>query len=89
MDWDSVYASVRKTGRLVVIDDSAPMCSWASEVAASVGEHCYEDLRAPVRRVTRACTHVPFSPPMERYILINAEKVEAAARSLLELGAPV
>lgn len=87
MDWESVYASARKTGRVVVVDDAAPLCSWASEVAASVSEHCFEDLKAPVRRVTRSYTHVPFSPPMEQYILINAEKVELAARSLLALEA--
>lgn len=87
MDWDAVYASARKTGRVVVIDDATPMCSWASEVAASVSEHCWDDLQAPVRRVTRANTHVPFSPPMERHILIGPEKVEAAARGLLALEA--
>jgi pyruvate/2-oxoglutarate/acetoin dehydrogenase E1 component len=87
MDWDSVYESARKTGRVVVIDDSAPLCSWASEVAASVSEHCWDDLKAPVKRVTRSNTHVPFSPPMEQYILINADKVESAARSLLQLEA--
>jgi acetoin:2,6-dichlorophenolindophenol oxidoreductase subunit beta len=87
MDWDSVYESARKTGRVVVVDDSAPLCSWASEVAASVSEHCWDDLKAPVRRVTRSNTHVPFSPPLEQYILINADKVELAARSLLQLEA--
>jgi pyruvate/2-oxoglutarate/acetoin dehydrogenase E1 component len=87
MDWETVYASARKTGLVVVIDDAAPLCSWASEVAASVSEHCWDDLKAPVQRVTRSNTHVPFSPPMEQYILINADKVEAAARSLLQIGA--
>ena len=47
-----------------------------------------DELRAPVKRVTRSNTHVPFSPPMEQYILINADKVEAAARSLLTVKAP-
>jgi acetoin:2,6-dichlorophenolindophenol oxidoreductase subunit beta len=88
MDWQAVYESVRKTGRAVVIDDAVPLCSWASEVAASITENCWDDLRAPVRRVTRANTHVPFSPPMEQYILINATKVEAAARELLTLTVP-
>ncbi len=87
MDWETVYASARKTGLVVVIDDAAPLCSWASEVAASVSEHCWDDLKAPVQRVTRSNTHVPFSPPMEQYILINADKVEAAARSLLQIAA--
>jgi pyruvate dehydrogenase E1 component beta subunit len=57
----------------------------ASEVAASVQEHCFEDLKAPVGRVTRAYTHVPFSPPMEKRILINEEKLEQAVHGVLHV----
>ena len=85
MDWEAIYTSARKTGRVVVIDDAAPLCSVASEVAASVQEHCFEDLKAPVGRVTRAYTHVPFSPPMEKRILINEEKLEQAVHGVLHV----
>lgn len=85
MDWRSLFASARKTGRVVVVDDATPYCSFASEAAAAVAEYCFEDLKAPPRRVTRENTPVPFSPPMEKHILINDEKVEAACRSLLSL----
>jgi pyruvate dehydrogenase E1 component beta subunit len=85
MDWDAIYTSARKTGRVVVIDDAAPLCSVASEVAASVQEQCFEDLKAPVGRVTRAYTHVPFSPPMEKRILINEEKLEQAVHGVLHV----
>ncbi len=88
MDWDAIYSSARKTGRVVVIDDAAPLCSVASEVAASVQEHCFEDLKAPVRRVTRSYTHVPFSPPMEKRILINEDKLERVVREVLQVPSP-
>jgi acetoin:2,6-dichlorophenolindophenol oxidoreductase subunit beta len=85
MDWQSLFASARKTGRVVVVDDATPLCSFASEAAASIGEYCFDDLRAPVRRVTRENVPVPFSPPMEQHILLNADKVDAACRSILAM----
>ncbi len=85
MDWRALFASARKTGRVVVVDDATPFCSFASEAAAAVAEYCFDDLKAPPRRVTRENTPVPFSPPMEKYILINEEKVDEACRSVLSL----
>ena len=85
MDWKALFASARKTGRVVVVDDATPLCSFASEAAASIGEYCFEDLKAPVRRVTRENVPVPFSPPMEQYILLNPDKIMNACRSVLEL----
>jgi pyruvate/2-oxoglutarate/acetoin dehydrogenase E1 component len=85
MDWSALFASASKTGRVVVVDDATPLCSFASEAAAALAEYCFDDLKAPVRRVTRENTPVPFSPPLEKHILINDEKVEAACRAILAL----
>jgi acetoin:2,6-dichlorophenolindophenol oxidoreductase subunit beta len=85
MDWPAIYASASKTGRVVVADDASPLCSVASEIAASVGEHVYGDLRAPVKRVTREATPVPFSPGMEQFVMVNEDKIEAALSTVLEL----
>lgn len=84
MDWTTVIESARKTGRIVVVDDATPICSFASEVAATVVELAFDDLKAPIQRVTRANVPVPFSPGMENLVVLNADKVEAAARSVLE-----
>jgi len=85
MDWPALFASARKTGRVVVVDDATPLCSFASEAAAAVAEHCWDDLKARPRRVTRENVPVPFSPPMEKHILLTPDKVEQAARSVLAL----
>jgi acetoin:2,6-dichlorophenolindophenol oxidoreductase subunit beta len=87
MDWKALFASARKTGRVVVVDDATPYCSFASEACAAIAEYCFDDLKAAPRRVTRENTPVPFSPPMEQHILINQEKVESACRGLLSLEA--
>jgi pyruvate dehydrogenase E1 component beta subunit len=87
MDWDAILSSARRTGRVVVVDDASPLCSVASEIAATVGEHCFDDLKAPVRRVVRPYAPVPFSPPMEQHLLITQERVEGACRAILDLAA--
>jgi pyruvate/2-oxoglutarate/acetoin dehydrogenase E1 component len=81
LDWDAVFGSVRKTGRLVVVDPAARICSAASEIAATVGEQCYQALRGPVRRVTAPHVHTPYSPALEKGIYPDAGKIAAAVRA--------
>jgi pyruvate/2-oxoglutarate/acetoin dehydrogenase E1 component len=85
LDVDAIRRSVQKTGRLVVVDESAPVCSMASEIAASVAEdwETCRMLRAPVRRVCTPAVPVPFSPPLEDFVLPDAARIAAAVRELL------
>jgi pyruvate dehydrogenase E1 component beta subunit len=83
MDWPAIEASVRRTGRLVVVDPATRTCSAASEIAAHVADTCFSALRAPVVRVTTDDTHVPFSPALEPQIYPTEDKVLAAVRRTL------
>ena len=65
LDEDTIVASVEKTGALVVVDESPPHCSVASEIAAVVSEKAFDFLNAPVRRVTAPHAPVPFTPTLE------------------------
>lgn len=65
-DRDGLFASVRRTGRVVVFDDSNRSCGFAAEVMSQVAEHCFADLRSAPRRVTRADVPIPFSSALER-----------------------
>ena len=85
MDWPAIFQAASKTGRVVVVDDASPLCSVASEIAASIGEHVYGDLHAPVKRVTREGTPVPFSPGMEQFVMVNEHKIESALSAVLDL----
>ena len=87
LDRECLAASVRKTGRLVVFDDSNRTCGFAAELAAFAAEELFEHLRAPVRRVTRADITVPYSPPLERYVLPNGARLETAVHAAM--GAPL
>lgn len=80
-DDETIFAAVRATGRAVVIAEASGFASVASELSARVGEHCFEYLAAPVRRVTGF--DVPFAPPkLERFFLPDVDRVLDAIDSL-------
>jgi len=82
LDQAAICASVRKTGRLVVVDEANRTCSIASEIAALVAEEAFGALKAPIRRVARADAPVAFSPPLEAYVTPTAEKIAAAVKAV-------
>jgi pyruvate/2-oxoglutarate/acetoin dehydrogenase E1 component len=90
MDAEAIRASVRKTGRLVVVDEAPATCSAASEIIALVTEDpdTFRLLKSPVQRVCAAPVPVPFSPPLERAALPDQARITAAIRRVLE-GTPV
>ena len=85
LDVDTIRRSVQKTGRLIVVDESAPTCSMASEIAAVVAEdwETCRVLRAPVRRVCTAAVPIPFSPPLEDFVLPDQQNITEAVRETL------
>ncbi|HOK17993.1 MAG TPA: alpha-ketoacid dehydrogenase subunit beta [Caldisericia bacterium] len=83
LDKEIILNSIKKTGRLVVTEDDTPMCSFASEVMAIAAEEGFSYLKAPVRRVTRVNVPIPFSPPMEKFVLPNEEKIIKAVKEVL------
>jgi len=83
LDTETILGSVRKTSRLVVVDESPPRCSIATDIAAMVSEHAFDALAAPVRRVTCPHSPVPLSPPLENAYIPDAARVESAVRTVL------
>jgi pyruvate/2-oxoglutarate/acetoin dehydrogenase E1 component len=85
LDIDAIRASVRRTGRLVVADESPVTCSMAAEIAALVCEDraTFRALRAPVRRVCAQQVPVPYSPPLEDFVFPDADDIAEAARELI------
>jgi acetoin:2,6-dichlorophenolindophenol oxidoreductase subunit beta len=83
LDERTILDSVAHTRRLVVVDECPLRCGIASEVAATVAEHGFELLKAPIQRVTRAQVPVPYSPPLEAAVTPDAAKVVAAVRQVV------
>jgi pyruvate dehydrogenase E1 component beta subunit len=83
LDSKTVLESVKKTHRLVVVDEDNPRCSVACDIIALVSTRAFDDLDAPPRMVTAPHTPVPFSPPLEDYYIPSVEKVVSTVKSLV------
>ncbi len=84
LDEETVLASVRKTGKALVVTEANRLCSVASEVAATISEAAFPYLDAPVMRLAAPdVPAMPFSPPLEHAFLIDAPKIAASLRTLL------
>ena len=80
LDTDSIIESVEETGRLVVVDESHPRCSMASDISSFVAQHAFKALKGPIQMVTSPHTPVPFAPELEDVYLPSPTKIAAAAR---------
>lgn len=87
LDVDTIVQSVKKTGRLVLVDQAPKHASAAVVIAGEVAERGFEYLKAPVKMVTALNTSVPYSEPMESYVLPNEEKIIKAVKSVLPVRA--
>lgn len=86
LDEGAILGSVEKTGRLVIVDESHPRCSLATDISALVADKAFGALRSPIRMVTGAHTPIPFSPPLEDAYIPSPERIVAAVRSQFELA---
>jgi pyruvate dehydrogenase E1 component beta subunit len=84
LDTRSILQSVENTGRLIVVDESPPRCSLASDIAALVASQGFESLRAPIELVTAPHAPVPFSPGLERAYVPGPPKIADAVRRSLK-----
>ena len=78
LDIETIVRSVRKTGRLVVVDEDTERCSVGAEIGAQVMERAFDALKAPVQRVANPNLPVPYSRPLEQAVLPSGEKIEQA-----------
>lgn len=83
LDLDTILGSVRKTGRLVLVDQATRHASVSAVIAADVAEHAFADLRAPIKQVTALDTTIAYSKPMEDFVLPDAGKIVAAVRQVV------
>ena len=84
LDTDTVLKSLAKTNRMVVVEEGWPACSIASEIIAVVMEQGFDDLDAPVRRVTNIDVPLPYANNLEKLALVKAADVVAAVKSVCQ-----
>ena len=83
LDTKTVLKSLAKTNRLVVVEEGWPTCSIASEIAAVVMEQGFDDLDAPVLRVTNEDVPLPYAANLEKQALIDAAKIVATVKKIV------
>jgi 2-oxoisovalerate dehydrogenase E1 component beta subunit len=86
MPWDkkAVLDSVRKTSKVLVLHEDTRSGGFGAEIAATIAEEAFEDLDAPLKRITAPDTPVPFSPPLEKAYIPQVEDVVAGLKELAE-----
>ena len=83
LDFDTVFESVKKTNRLVILEEAWPFASISSEITFQVQENLFDYLDAPVRRITTADTPAPYSPVLLEEWLPNHNDVVKAVKDVL------
>lgn len=80
LDEDTILNSVKKTHRLIVVDEDNPRCSMATDLISLVTTKAFDYLDAPPQAVTAPHTPVPFSPPLEDIYIPSVDKITSAAK---------
>jgi pyruvate dehydrogenase E1 component beta subunit len=83
LDEEAILDSVEQTGRLIVVDESPPRCSMASDVAALVASKAFSSLKAPIELVTAPHTPVPFARELEAAYIPTPDQIGTAVRRAL------
>lgn len=80
LDEESIYASVRKTNRCVIVEEGWPFCSVGASIANLVQRNCFDFLDAPIEHVASEEVPMPYAPNLEAATVPNAQKVIAACK---------
>jgi pyruvate/2-oxoglutarate/acetoin dehydrogenase E1 component len=80
LDTASIFRSVRKTSRLVVVSDGWRTCGYAAELMACVSEECFFDLEAPIQRVCTKDAPMPMAPSLQQAVMVSEAEVVSACR---------
>lgn len=84
LDVGAIVASIARTHHAVVVNEGWRFCGYAAELSATIMDHAFDELDAPVARVTLPDMPIPYSEPLETAMLPNAEKIRAAALATLK-----
>jgi pyruvate dehydrogenase E1 component beta subunit len=83
LDTELILESVRKTGRLVIVEEDNRTGGWAGDIAAMVAEEAFFYLDAPIKRISAPDTPPPFAPVMEAFYLPSEDKIVQAVKSII------
>jgi 2-oxoisovalerate dehydrogenase E1 component beta subunit len=82
-DKEIVYNSIRKTHRALVLHEASITCGFGAEIAAQIGEYCFSDLDAPVKRIGAFDGPTPFAPTLEKEVLPKKEDIVTTIKDIV------
>jgi pyruvate dehydrogenase E1 component beta subunit len=85
LDWKTILESVKKTNRLIIIDEQWPMCSVSSEIAYRIQKEGFDYLDAPVRRISAADAPLHYAPNLVAAALPDVERTVRLAKEIMYL----
>ncbi len=83
-DYEMVIESIKKTTRLIIVEEDTKRNGWGAEVAATIAEEAIFYLDAPIKRVATYDVPIPFAPVMENFVVPSAARIAEAARDLMK-----
>lgn len=83
LDKDAIVKSVKKTGRIVIVSEDCKTAGVGTEIAAIVAEEALDYLDAPIKRLAEPDTPIPFSPPLEQYVIPNEKTIIKAVKEVV------
>ncbi len=83
LDVETIATSIAKTNHFVVVSEDVSRAGVAAELVATINDHCFYDLEAPVQRVAAANTPIPFGPAAEHHVIPQVDNIRAAVERVL------
>ncbi|MFA3783174.1 thiamine pyrophosphate-dependent enzyme [Melioribacteraceae bacterium 4301-Me] len=84
LDVETIYNSVKKTNKAIVVHEDTLTAGFGAEIAALIAENCFEYLDGPVKRIAAKDTPIPYHPKLESYILPNRNKIYSEIKNILQ-----
>jgi pyruvate dehydrogenase E1 component beta subunit len=83
LDKETLVESVKKTGRLLIVEEDCRTCGVGAEIAAIVAEEAFDYLESPIKRIAEPDTPIPFSPVLEKYVIPDDKSIIKGVEDLL------
>ena len=86
IDEDTIINSLKKTGRVIIVDEARDICSAASHISAILSDKAFKHLKSPIKRVTVKDVAIPYSPILESHVIPEVADIVNCIEQLLELN---
>ncbi len=84
LDEETIYQSVKKTNKVIIIHEDTLFAGFGAEIAARIADNCFQFLDAPVKRIAAKDAHVPYAPILENAVLPSREEIYNGIKKMLE-----